>query len=139
MRSAEMAAEAGVNVQSLRYYERRGLLRQPARLASGYRSYAADDVRTVRFIRCAQRLGFTLTEIGALLELAAGGPASCEAAKQMAEEKLGQLKERMATLGTMGEALQRLAATCDRPRARRDCPLLQAIGDASAASADHGR
>ena len=74
MRTAEVAATAGVNVQTLRYYERRGLLPAPERLGSGYRSYTPEAVRVVRFVKRSQQLGFTLDEIGSLLELAAGGP-----------------------------------------------------------------
>ncbi|MGH9098293.1 MAG: MerR family transcriptional regulator, partial [Acidimicrobiales bacterium] len=63
MRSSEVATEAGVNVQTLRYYERRGLLPSPARLASGYWAYGPEAVRTVRFAKAAQGLGFSLTEV----------------------------------------------------------------------------
>lgn len=84
-------------MQTLRYYERRGLLPAPARLGSGYRSYDPAAVRTVRFVKRAQRLGFSLVEIDALLDLAAGGPASCDAARAMADEKLAQLEQKIAT------------------------------------------
>jgi DNA-binding transcriptional MerR regulator len=71
MRSGEVAERAGVNVQTLRYYERRGLIGQPPRSLSGYRAYPAATVETVRFVKRAQELGFTREEIGDLLELAA--------------------------------------------------------------------
>ena len=70
MRTSEVAAQAHVNTQTLRYYERRGLLPQPERTHSGYRTYTADAVRVVRFVKRAQQLGFTLDEIEELLHLA---------------------------------------------------------------------
>jgi MerR family mercuric resistance operon transcriptional regulator len=133
MRSAEVATEAGVNIQTLRYYERRGLLAAPARLPSGYRDYRPETVRTVRFVKRAQQLGFSLEEIEALLDLAAGGPASCEAAKALAAEKISALDERIATLAAMRESLRRLVTTCERPPHRRECPLLTAFADDSVA------
>ncbi|MGH9075039.1 MAG: MerR family transcriptional regulator, partial [Acidimicrobiales bacterium] len=75
MRSSEVAVAAGVNVQTLRYYERRGLLSEPDRLGSGYRAYGPEAVRVVRFVKRAQALGFSLEEVESLLELAAGGPS----------------------------------------------------------------
>jgi DNA-binding transcriptional MerR regulator len=91
MRSSQAAAEAGVNVQTLRYYERRGLLHEPPRGDSGYRAYGMDSIAVVRFIKRAQDVGFTLNEVASLLHLARGGPAGCDAAKVLAEEKPRQL------------------------------------------------
>ena len=122
-----MAAQAGVNVQTLRYYERRGLLPEPDRLESGYRSYGREAVRTVRFVKRAQRLGFTLEEVETLLQLAARGPRSCAKARQLAAEKLADLEERIAALEAMRSSLSQLVATCGRPR--RECPLLEAMTD----------
>jgi DNA-binding transcriptional MerR regulator len=92
--------------------------------------YDADAVGVVRFIKRAQELGFTLTEIETLLQLAEGGPQSCEAARQLASDKIAELDRRLQTLQTMRDALGRLLATCSLPRSERDCPLLCAIGDA---------
>ena len=127
MRSSEVAEKAGVNVQTLRYYERRGLLAEPERSLSGYRSYSTEAVRTVRFVKRAQQLGFSLEEIDILLDLASGGPDGCEAAKSLATEKLAQLEEKIAHLGAMRDSLRQLVATCDQARDQRLCPLLDAI------------
>jgi MerR family mercuric resistance operon transcriptional regulator len=124
VRSSQIAARAGVNVQTLRYYERRGLLAEPDRTGSGYRSYSDHAVRTVRFIKCAQQLGFSLDEIETLLELAAGGPADCDTAKALAAERLAQLERKLASLKSMRDALRHLLATCDRSPAERVCLLL---------------
>jgi Hg(II)-responsive transcriptional regulator len=127
MRSSELAEQAGVNVQTLRYYERRGLLPQPERLDSGYRAYGADAVRIVRFVRRAQKLGFSLEEIDTLLDLSAGGPASCEAARELATAKVAELDQKLASITAMRDSLLRLIETCALPRGRRECPLLHAI------------
>jgi Hg(II)-responsive transcriptional regulator len=130
MRSSQVADEAGVNVQTLRYYERRGLLAQPERSGSGYRSYDTQAVRTVRFVKRSQTLGFTLEEIDTLLHLAEGGPESCDAAKALATEKLVQLERKIADLAAIRDSLRQLVATCDQTPSRRQCPLLDAIGQA---------
>lgn len=129
MRSSQVAAEAGVNVQTLRYYERRGLLAEPERSGSGYRSYDTQAVRTVRFVKSAQQLGFSLDEIDSLLDLAAGGPDNCAAAKAVATQRLVQLEEKIASLNAMRDSLRQLVATCKRTPSRRICPLLEAIED----------
>ncbi|MGH3305762.1 MAG: MerR family transcriptional regulator [Streptosporangiaceae bacterium] len=129
MRSSEVASRAGVNVETLRYYERRGILPEPRRSGSGYRSYGAGAVRTVRFIKGAQQLGFSLEEIDSLLGLAAGGPRNCEAARKLATEKIGELEAKIARLSAMRDSLRQLVGTCDRSPGKRDCPLLEAIED----------
>jgi len=116
-----------VNVQTLRYYERRGLLREPERSESGYRAWEAEAVRTVRFVKRAQGLGFTLREIEALLQLAAGGPESCDAARALAIEKLSELDTKVVSLEAMRDSLLQLVESCSRPRSERDCPLLETL------------
>jgi Hg(II)-responsive transcriptional regulator len=127
MRTMQVAQRAGVNAQTLRYYERRGLLPDPPRTASGYRAYGPEAVRIVRFVKRAQELGFTLTEIEMLLHLADGGPESCDAARQLAQNKVAKLDTKIATLNAMRASLTRLLATCARPRQERDCPLLDSL------------
>jgi Hg(II)-responsive transcriptional regulator len=129
MRTSQVATEAGVNIQTLRYYERRGLLPEPERSDSGYRSYDTQTVRTVRFIKSAQQLGFSLEEIDSLLALAAGGPRNCDAAKALATDKIGDLEAKIARLSVMRDSLRQLVATCDRSPSKRDCPLLETIED----------
>lgn len=127
MHTAQVARQAGVNTQTLRYYERRGLLPDPGRTGSGYRSYGPDAVRIVRFVKRAQHLGFTLTEIETLLDLADGGPDNCEVTRRLATEKIAELDQKIADLQAMRASVDRLAATCVRPRAARDCPLLHSL------------
>lgn len=127
MRIGELAAQAGVHVETLRYYERRGLLRKPARLRSGFRSYPPEALRVVRFIKQAQGLGFSLEDIEQLLKLAAKEPANCQAVHSLATKKLEEIDQKLAALSSMRDAVLRLIETCDRPRAHRECPLLTTL------------
>ena len=131
MRSSEVATKAQVNVQTLRYYERRGLLAEPQRTSSGYRVYTPDAVRVVRFIKRAQQLGFTLDDMEDLLHLADGGPDSCQEAKAMARSRIADLQRRIEELAGMRVALARLVDTCDQPRSKRECPILHDIQTAA--------
>jgi Hg(II)-responsive transcriptional regulator len=127
MRTSELAGRAGVNSETLRYYERRGLLHAPPRTTGGYRDYPEAAVDLLRFVKRAQELGFTLDEIEELLHLAVGGPDNCEAARALAEARKADLESRIADLQRMRNSLAELVATCDQPRADRSCPLLPAI------------
>jgi MerR family transcriptional regulator, mercuric resistance operon regulatory protein len=127
MRSGQVAEEAGVNIQTLRYYERRGLLARPRRLDSGYRAYAPETVDSVRFIKRAQELGFALSEIETLLELSKGGPRDCDRAQALAQAKIAELDRKIASLRAMRDSLGRLVATCQLPRKERECPLIDSI------------
>jgi Hg(II)-responsive transcriptional regulator len=126
MRIGEAAAAAGVNVQTLRYYERRGLLREPKRQASGYRAYSDENVRVVRFIKRAQELGFTLNDVEALLRLTVEG-ARCEDVQSVAQAKLAELDGKMAALSAMRRALVDVLGQCRRRKRRVSCPLLDAL------------
>jgi Hg(II)-responsive transcriptional regulator len=127
VRTSEVAAQAHVNTQTLRYYERRGLLPEPARTRSGYRDYGDEAVRVVRFVKRAQQLGFTLDDIEDLLHLAGGGPESCDEARAMARARIADLELRIDELAGMRDALTRLIDTCGESRAERQCPILQDI------------
>ena len=127
-----------MNPQTLRYYERRGLLDEPVRSAGGYRSYPPEAVRRVRFIKRAQELGFTLAEVETLLDLAAGGPDSCDAVRALATKKITDVRRRIADLRLLEAGLSRLVATCDLPRGQRECPILHEL-DVDLDAMDHAR
>lgn len=127
MRTGQLAERAGVNLQTVRYYERRGLLPEPPRRDSGYREYGPESVEALRFIKRAQQLGFTLNEVEQLLHLASGGPAACESARTLANHRISDLEARIADLRAMRDSLRRLAQTCERPHGERECPLLESL------------
>ncbi len=131
MRIGTVAAASGVSVETLRFYERRGLLAPPAWLPSGYREYPPDAVRMVRFVKHAQDLGFTLDDIAGLLALADGGPDSCDAVRDLAQAKIDTVTGKITQLVTIRDALQQLVATCQRPRPDRHCPLLKDVDHAT--------
>lgn len=120
------AGLAGVNPQTLRYYERRGLLRPSGRRASGYREYSAEDVRAVRFVKRAQELGLSLDDALELLRLRRATPARREAVRAVAERRLADLDGRVRDLQRMRRALRHLIGSC---RAGRDphCPILETL------------
>ena len=132
MRTGELAEQAGVHVETLRYYERRGLLEAPERSPSGYRSYSPDAVRVVRFVKRAQEVGFTLDDVAELLDLADGDAESCAVARTTAASRLEDLDRRIADLAAMRGALASLVQTCERPRARRTRPLVDALNQDTA-------
>jgi MerR family transcriptional regulator, mercuric resistance operon regulatory protein len=127
MRTSEVSSRAGVNNQTLRYYERRGLLPEPPRSPAGYRDYPVSAVSLLRFVKRAQQLGFTLADIEDLLQMADGGPDSCDRARALAAAHAAELDRKIADLQRMRASLGELVATCERPRADRSCPLMQAI------------
>jgi MerR family mercuric resistance operon transcriptional regulator len=133
MRTSELAGETGVNAETLRYYERRGLLPEPPRSSGGYRDYPVGAVGLLRFIKRVQELGFTLDEARQLVHLDAGGPDSCDAARALAEQRKADLERRISDLQRMHDSLADLVATCDLPRADRSCPLLDAINNTAVA------
>jgi DNA-binding transcriptional MerR regulator len=115
-----------VNIQTLRYYERIGLLPEPRRQPSGYRAYPPEAVHTVRFVKRAQALGFTLTEIRALLRLA-GGEEGCAETRALADGRITRLNAEITELQEMRDELRRLATGCDAPHPETACPIIDAI------------
>jgi MerR family mercuric resistance operon transcriptional regulator len=122
----EAADRAGVNVQTLRYYERRGLLRKPARRASGYREFADDAVRVVRFIKRAQDLGFSLDEVEELLRLRRSSGRSRQRIRTVAEERIRQIEDKIAELERMKGALRTLVHSCHKGDTL-ECPIIDAL------------
>ncbi len=125
----QIAAAGSVNIETIRYYERRGLLLAASRSPSGYRQYSADAVRRLRFIRHAQDLGYSLAEIQELLALRVRNGASCTAVAQKTRQKIQIVEQRIRDLQRMKRTLQGLAAACVARRATEPCPILKAIDD----------
>jgi MerR family transcriptional regulator, copper efflux regulator len=123
----EVAEQANVHIETLRYYERRGLLARPPRSASNYRQYPADAVRRVRFIKRAQELGFSLIDIQELLSLRAEPEAGCAEVRACAEAKMKDIEAKIATLTAMKYALSMLVAECSGEGPLSDCPILESL------------
>jgi MerR family mercuric resistance operon transcriptional regulator len=128
MRIGEVAAEAGVNIQTVRYYERLGLLPEPQRRSSGYRAYDHDTVRLVRFIKRAQELGFTLREIAELIDLRQSPRRGAEV-RALAAAKVEDIERKMRQLGAMRTALGGLVQACDCEGGAPMCPIIEALDD----------
>jgi MerR family copper efflux transcriptional regulator len=122
----ELAKRAGVGVDTVRYYERSGLLSPHTRLASGYRRYRDLEVVRLRFIRRAQALGFTLKEVKALLKLSA--QRNVQQVKRSAQEKLSDVDRRIAELQRVRDGLAQLIDQCPGHGRAEDCPILRALG-----------
>ena len=126
-----LAKDAGVSVETVRFYEREGLIAQPARPDAGYRNYDQQTARRIRFIREAQELGFSLTEIGQLLSLRVDPKRSCVQVKDAAEAKIASIDEKIATLRTMRKALVDITNTCSGRGPTTECPILDALDRAA--------
>jgi len=122
---ARLAAAADVGVETVRYYERRGLLPQPMRAQGGYRRYDRNHVARIRFIKRAQELGFTLAEIESLLELEDG--ADRGTIRRIARARLEQIRSRIADLRRMKKVLAHVLHECEQRVAAPQCPIITAI------------
>lgn len=129
-----LAKAAGVEPSTIRYYERRGLVTPAARRNSGYREYDSDAVRSVRFIRHAQALGFSLDDIAELLALRIDTRGSCSDVRQRSQRKLADIAEKIASLTRMRLALDKLVDSCSRDGPSSECPILGAIDEAPMSS-----
>lgn len=120
-----LAKAAGVNVETIRFYQRRGLLLEPERPYGGIRRYGAVEVARVKFVKSAQRLGFSLDEIAQLLRLEDG--THCREAAELAAARLADVRARLADLRRMESALSQLVAACHTQHGQVSCPLIAAL------------
>jgi Hg(II)-responsive transcriptional regulator len=127
MRAGQLAQAAGVHLETLRYYERLGLLPSPPRRTSGYREYPAETIPLLRFIKRAQELGFTLAEIEELLRLRSS-QQSCGAVRSSALAKIEAIDSKVKSLLAMKQALTTLSESCGQEGGGH-CPLLEALSE----------
>ena len=123
----EVAKRAAVHIETLRYYERQGLMARPPRSRSNYRLYPAETVRRVQFIKRAQQLGFSLKEIQELLALRAAPQAQCADVRERALAKIHEIEHKVRTLQAMHTALTTLVAACAGQGSITDCPILESL------------
>ncbi len=125
----ELADAAGVGVETIRFYEREGLLPEPPRSDAGYRLYDAEAVRRVRFIRKAKDLGFTLAETKDLLELRATDASACDDVADRARRKITTVEERIRELNRVRRVLLDLVEACAAQAETSECPILEVLDD----------
>lgn len=121
----KLAKAAGVGVETIRFYQRSGLLQDPERPLSGYREYTNDDARRIRFIKRAQTLGFSLKDIAGLLKL--DGPQTCSVTHDLALNKLHLVEEKIVALASIRDALQGMVRQCELKHKRGTCPIIQSL------------
>ena len=122
-----VAKEAAVGVETIRFYEREGLIANPPRLSSGYRAYPPETVARIRFIRTAKDLGFSLKEIRELLSMRVDPIGSCSEVRAMAESKITDVEERIRVLQNIRLSLERLVTACEERQPTSECPILDCI------------
>lgn len=127
LRSSEVARLAGVNVETLRFYERKGILPEPPRRESGYREFPADTVALIRFVKRAQELGFSLREIKGLLELRDLPRPSRADIRRVASDKITEIETKIRDLEAIRAALGRLVQACSGRGAIAGCPIVEAL------------
>ncbi|HDZ27130.1 hypothetical protein LCGC14_1680320 [marine sediment metagenome] len=125
--TGQLAKKAQVNVETIRYYERRGLIPEPLRSESGYRHYSQDSIARIQFIKRAKELGFSLKEVSELLSLRVDPNTNCADVKRMAEVKITDIKEKIHALQRIKEALTKLRASCQGSGPAGKCPILEAL------------
>ncbi|MBB3189518.1 Hg(II)-responsive transcriptional regulator [Halomonas cerina] len=132
MTIGSLAKTAGVNVETIRYYQRRGLLPEPERPYGSIRRYSHHEVERLTFIRTAQRLGFSLSEVAELLRLEDG--THCEEASVLAEHKLADVREKLAGLKRIERTLVRLVEACHQHSTTISCPLIASLHEGLSSS-----
>ena len=128
-RIGEVAKIAGVHVETVRFYERQGIIRQPAKPPMGIRRYSSENINRIRFVKHAQALGFTLHEVKDLLALRTAGSSSCGRVQAQAAGKLKLVQEKLAALQRLEKTLTSFLEECGRPKrsTTEECPVLQAL------------
>jgi MerR family copper efflux transcriptional regulator len=127
LKIGDLAEQSHVNLQTIRYYEREGLLPKPPRLASGYRVFTPDAVRRVRFIKRAQELGFSLKEIKELLSIRVDPRSDCSEVQRLAKAKLADIEQKVQALQAMRKVLSKLATACPGRGPSSECPILESF------------
>lgn len=123
----QVAKQSGISVETIRYYEKEGLLKEPERKESGYRQYKQEAIARLSFIQQAKELGFSLKEIGELLSIRADENNLCKEVKQLAQEKLEDIENKLKLLQRMRKSLKKLVDVCPGQVPLNECPILDAL------------
>jgi MerR family mercuric resistance operon transcriptional regulator len=127
MTIGKAARRAGVGVETIRFYERRGLITRPPKSQSAYRYYPEETISRLRFIKRAKHLGFTLKEIKELLDLRVNPTTTCDVVRGRAQIKIADVEAKIRDLEKIKTALTRLSATCHGAGPASECPILEAL------------
>ena len=127
LRTGEVARRAGVNVETLRFYEREGILAEPPRRMSGYREYPPETVDLIRFVKRAQELGFSLKESRELLDLRKVPRRASKNVRRLVQEKVGEIDHKIRDLEAMRQALGDLLCACEDRGTASDCPIIESL------------
>ncbi len=125
--TGQLAEKTGVSIETVRYYERRGLITEPPRTVSGYRQFPSETAQRIRFIKRAQELGFTLKEIEQLLSIADGNGARCEDVYAFTTEKIKEIEEKIQHLQRLRTVLTELAEICPNEGPIAKCPIVESL------------
>ncbi|MFO0922624.1 MAG: MerR family DNA-binding protein [Pirellulales bacterium] len=126
---SKIAAAAGVGVETIRYYERRGLIEQPKAMRTAFREYPESVIARVRFIKRAQELGFTLEEIAELLALTEQSGITRKEVREVAQQKLVMIREKLQDLIRMEATLSKLVRSCSGKGSLAGCPIIEALAE----------
>jgi MerR family mercuric resistance operon transcriptional regulator len=126
-RSGKLATTAGVNIETLRFYEKKGVMPKPDRTPAGYRIYDINDLKRLKFIKKSQILGFTLSEIKDLLYLRVDSERSCSEVRKIASEKISSIDIKIDELQKIRDALSKLVELCKGEGPESDCPILDEL------------
>lgn len=129
LKVGKVAQLAHVNIETIRYYERQGLIPPPPRRESGYRNYPKETVDIVNFIKRAQEVGFSLKEIANLISLRTGSDTTCGDIKRLSESKILEIEGKIQSLNRMKDELVKLVSECQENRQVHECPVLLAFGE----------
>jgi len=127
-RIGDVASACELSVETIRYYEKQGLLRKPRRTAAGYRLYTDDAIQRLLFVTQAKELGFSLREIKELLSLRVNSQSKCSDVKNKAERKIAEIEDKIRSLRGMKKALEKLSLACSGRGPASECPILESLG-----------
>lgn len=130
----KLADTAGVGVEAVRFYQRRGLMREPQREGNGFRQYSQEDVRRLQFIKRAQDLGFSLDDVATLVSLSAD--TDQDRVREIAQQRIVDIRQRAAQLSAMASALEGMVSCCQRSSPHEACPIIAALVDQGTPSTD---
>ena len=128
LKIGQLAKESGTTIDTIRFYEDKGLIKPKSRSESGYRFYNTDTINTLNFVQMAKELGFTLAEIGSLLEIQITKKGKCSLAQEKIVEKMSDIDKKISDLKLIKKALNKISSKCDASTSESSCHFLELLG-----------